>query len=103
MKLLPPAMAGLGACAAVVASTYVLEVLSRVADAGRTSLGGDVIALVYATFLLGAAFALPALRSATGWLRRAALLVVSANVVMLLCWAILTLGGWVGSDADMMR
>lgn len=61
---------GLAACAAIVGSAYVLEVLSRVARDGGTHVGGDVIVLAYLDLAVGALLAVPALRSGTLWVRR---------------------------------
>ena len=103
MKPLLAVTACFAACAAIVGSTYVLIVLARVARAGGTTLGGDVIAIVYAVLVIGATLALPALRSGVHWLHRTGAVVGSANLAMLLFWAILNLGGWVISHEAMMR
>lgn len=87
----------------LVGSAYTAEVLGRVVRVGATHLGGEVVAIVYLTFVVGAALALPALRSSIRRLQVAARWIVGANTVMLLCWATLHLGGWVISHEAMMQ
>lgn len=94
---------GLAACAAIVGSANVLEVLSRVARFGGTHVGGDVIVLAYLDLAVGALLAVPALRSGTLWVRRTGVAVGSMSIAVLVSWTILTLGGWVISHEAMMR